>query len=101
MKKTILLLIIISTIISCKTVKPSAENNVLVLKGTVEKMGMSTFQYGTHLLKTESKTYALKTAIVKLDDYVGKEVSITGSKVEGYPVENGPDLIDVKKIVIK
>lgn len=101
MKKTIFLLILVSAIISCKTLKPSAEKNALVLEGTVEEIGMSTFQYGTHVLKTGSKTYALKAATVKLDDYVGKEVSITGSKVEGYPVENGPELIDVNKIAIK
>ena len=101
MKKTIFLFILVSTIVGCKTIKPSSEKNVLILKGTVEKMGMSTFQYGTHLLKADNKTYALKTATIKLDDYVGKEVSIKGSKVEGYPVENGPELIDVKKVVIK
>ena len=99
MKKVIFLLVLISTIISCKTLNHSGVKNELTLKGTVEQMGMSTFQYGTHLLKTGSKTYALKTTTIKLDDYVGKEVSITGSKVEGYPVENGPELLNYIFIV--
>ena len=63
--------------------------------GNLQKLGMSTFQYGTHLLKAENKTYALKSGSINLDTYLDKKVTIKGRKVVGYPVDGGPELIDV------
>ena len=63
--------------------------------GTIEKIGMSTFQYGTHLLKADNKTYALKSGSINLDTYLDKKVTIKGKKVAGYPVDGGPELVDV------
>lgn len=62
--------------------------------GTIQKLGMSTFQYGTHVLKTANKTYALKSTF-SLDPYLDKKVTIKGKKVSGYPLDGGPEFVDV------
>ena len=42
--------------------------------------------------------YALRSSSVNLDDFLNKEVVVRGSFVEGYPVDGGPEYIDVKEI---
>lgn len=68
--------------------------------GTIQKQGITTYMYGTHvLLDDKGKTlYALKSKTVRLDKYIGKKVTVTGDLVEGYPVDFGPDYLDVKEI---
>lgn len=99
MKNTILVLMLSFAMAGCGTMKNTS--GMLKLSGTIEKLEMSTFQYGTHVLKQDSKTYALRSDKVKLDDYLNKPVTIKGTKVEGYPVENGPEFIDVQEVSAK
>lgn len=75
--------------------------STVTLTGQISPLGMTTFQYGTHMIKAENKSYALKSAQVKLDDYVNKSVTLKGTKVAGYPLEGGPELIEVSEISIK
>ncbi|TDQ11354.1 hypothetical protein [Pedobacter metabolipauper] len=98
MKKLLILLVAGFTFASCNTLKSSADKDTVELSGKLEKLGMSTFQYGTHTLNTGSKTYALKSTKVSLDSFEGKQVTLKGSKVAGYPVENGPELIEVTEV---
>ena len=69
--------------------------------GTIQKTGITTYMYGTHVLKDDSgKTlYALKSDAINLDDYVDKgTVTVQGDLIPGYPVDGGPDYLDVKKV---
>lgn len=100
MKKTLILLLMGFAMTGCGTKEKNAAG-VVQLNGKIEKLEMSSFQYGTHVLEKGKKLFALKSTKVNLDDYVNKEVSLKGIKVAGYPVENGPDYIDVKEISIK
>ena len=59
---------------------------------------MTTYQYGTHTLQTSDRKYALKSDRLDLNIFVGQKVTVKGSKVEGYPVENGPELISVTNV---
>lgn len=68
------------------------------LTGTIESQGITSYQYGTHTLNTEDEFYALKSDKVSLDEYIGKEVTISGSKIEGYPVDGGPGYILVTQV---
>ena len=95
MKKLIILSLFIAIGSSCTSMKESNTANRVTATGVVEKLGMSTFQYGTHILKGEHKTYALKAEGINLDLYVNKKVTIKGKKVKGYPLEGGPELVDV------
>jgi hypothetical protein len=76
--------------------------------GVLQKKEMSSYQYGTHILKGKSlsgepdqpeTTFALKAGKkIKLNKFAGKKVIITGKKVNGYPLESGPELIEVSAI---
>ncbi len=101
MKKTLILLMLGFAIAGCGTMKEKNTNGIVQLSGKIEKLEMSTFQYGTHVLKQGKKIFALRSTKVQLDSYVDKEVIIKGVKVEGYPVENGPDFIDVQEVSAK
>lgn len=100
MKNIFLLLAIGFTFASCSTVK-SGDKNSVQLTGKIEPLGMSTFQYGSHTIQSSGKTYALKSNTVDLNGFTGKEVTVKGSNVAGYPVENGPDLIEVTQVIPK
>ncbi|MDT0690808.1 hypothetical protein RM549_13500 [Salegentibacter sp. F188] len=77
----------------------SGDNSALMeVTGTVEASGITSYQYGTHTLTSSEKKYALKSTNIDLSDYEGETVKISGEKIEGYPVENGPEYLDVQKI---
>jgi hypothetical protein len=68
--------------------------------GIIQLQGITTYQYGTHvLLDVNGNTlYALKSDILKLNNYLGKKVELQGMPVEGYPLEGGPDYLEVLTI---
>jgi len=101
MRKILILLFVGFAMVSCNTAKQAGSKNLIKLSGKLEKIGMTTFQYGTHTLQVDAKTYALKSSKVDLNAYVDKEVTLKGTKVDGYPVENGPELIEVVEITSK
>jgi len=70
------------------------------LSGVLNVQSASTYQYGTHILTDNSGnlTYALRSKTETLDKYIGKNVEITGHKVKGYPVDGGPEYLEVTKI---
>ena len=70
-------------------------------EGVIQQQGMTTYQYGTHVLKDGTKTlYALMSKSQKLDNFVGKKVKITGTLVDGYPVDGGPDFVEVTDVEV-
>ena len=101
MKKALILLTFVAIIAGCSSIKNNTNMNLITLTGKVEQLGMTTFQYGTHLIKAENKTYALKSTKVNLNNYVDKSVTLKGTKVAGYPLENGPELIEVTEVQAK
>lgn len=98
MKKILYLSLFVAVLSACSTMKNSSGTSTITLTGKIEKIGMTTFQYGTHLLKADAKTYALKSANLNLDTYLDKQVTIKGTKVEGYPIEGGPEFIAVTEV---
>lgn len=66
--------------------------------GLLIKQGFTTYQYGTHIISNDIQSYALQSKTLNLDTFVNKHVSIKGKKIEGYPLEDGPDFIDVKVV---
>jgi len=70
-------------------------------KGLLKKQEITTYQYGTHTISNEGKTYALKSSTINLDTHVNKTVTVKGNKINGYPVDGGPKLIDVKEVKYK
>ncbi len=65
-----------------------------MVAGTLEPLGITSFQYGTHRLDP----YVLQSSTVNLGRFVGQRVIVTGRPVSGYPVSGGPVLIEVSAI---
>jgi hypothetical protein len=63
--------------------------------GTLQPMGFTTFQYGSHALHGPT-FYALRSSRLDLNRYVGRQVLIFGFLVPGYPIEGGPPYVDVQ-----
>jgi hypothetical protein len=84
--------IVCLSIISCN--KDDLNGDTIEITGTIQKQGVTTHQYGTHTIKD----YAISSSSVTLDNYINQKVTIIGQKVDGYPMEDGPEYITVKKI---
>ena len=68
--------------------------------GAMEKLGITTYQYGTHAVTDEASGafYGLSSDVVDLDAYTGQRVTVYGALVPGYEggqVEGGPPIVDV------
>ena len=87
--KASLIVLIISISASCNLSKSNIKTS-----GVIQKQGITTYQYGTHTIPG----YALKSNTIDLDKYIDQKVKIKGIKVDGYPVDGGPEYIEVKKI---
>lgn len=79
----------------CKT---SVNNDDIKVTGIIEEQGITSYQYGTHTLSNDDTFYALKSDVVDLNNYLNKEVSITAEKIEGYPVDGGPEFLLVLEV---
>lgn len=68
--------------------------------GLIKRQGFTTYMYGTHVLKddNEKTLYALKSDNIKLDVFVDLYVTVKGDLISGYPVDGGPDYLNVKAI---
>src|SRR5215207_5405244 len=89
--------------LSCSNNKSSESNTVkenypFQFKGVIQKSGMTIYMYGTHTISGEGKNFALQSTTIDLDRYVNKNVVIKGNKIPGYPIDNGPEFIDVKLV---
>ena len=68
--------------------------------GIIRKQGITTYMYGTHVLLNDDKQtlYALKSDPINLDLYIDKKVKVKGDLIKGYPVDSGPNYLNVKSI---
>jgi len=102
MKKLILLGLTLMILGGCSSygVKESADNTVS-RSGVISEIGMSTWMYGSYVLSDESGK--AMTALdgddsLDLGSYQGESVEVTGTLKEGYPVDGGPEYLEVKTI---
>jgi len=99
----IITILIFSSVVGCGAVDYASKNDMVTAVGTIQKIGITTYMYGTHVLKDDNgKTlYALKSDTINLDDYVNiKNVTVKGSLISGYPVDNGPDYLKVTAVEV-
>lgn len=68
--------------------------------GIIKKQGITTYMYGTHVLLDEKgKTlYALRSDNIDLNKYINRKVTVKGYLVTGYPIDSGPNYLNVKFI---
>jgi len=96
--KAIFLSLVTSLIFLNATCDRQNSEEQMQLTGTIESQGITSYQYGSHVLNSEEEFYALKSEILNLDEYIGTDVTVLGSKIEGYPVDGGPDYILVTEV---
>ncbi len=77
----------------------SCTKNTVTKQGVLRPLGMTTFQYGSHYLGDDTNIqYALRSSTINLKDFEFYTVQITGNFVDGYPVDGGPEFINVTSI---
>lgn len=84
------------SLLACQNKKIASTQ--IEITGVIQKQGITTYQYGTHVITSEDKLFALKSSSVDLNKYLKQNVTIIGNKIAGYPIENGPDYIEVTKV---
>lgn len=80
------------------TCNSTTQTDNMELTGTIQKQGITSYQYGTHTLSNDETFYALKSDTVDLDAYIDQEVTIIAEKIPGYPLEGGPEYLLVLKV---
>lgn len=100
MKHLLSLLIVCLLVAGCSGLKSETNKNLVIVTGKLSELGMSTFQYGTHTLNSGDKIYALKSVNINLKAYEGKNVIVKGTKIAGYPLNGGPELLKVLEVIV-
>jgi hypothetical protein len=66
-------------------------------QGIVRKQGMTTYQYGDFILihRDGHTVCAMRNGEVRLEDWIGQYVEIKGATIPGYPIDGGPEYVEV------
>ena len=99
--KFLVVILILVTVLPCTGFGASSGNSgEITASGIVRKQGFTTYMYGTHvLLDDNGKTlYAIRSDSVDLDKNIDRKVTVKGDLVKGYPVDFGPQYLNVKSI---
>lgn len=91
-KISIILISLTISLNSCVVKNKNSDN--IEITGILLKQGITFYQYGTHTISG----YAVRSKSVNLDEYVNKNITVIGIKIEGYPIEGGPDFIEVFEV---
>lgn len=85
---------------TCNNATEKEQNDTnMEVTGTIQQQGITSYQYGTHTLTNDETFYALRSEAVNLDDFIDEEVTIKARKIEGYPLEGGPEYLLVLEVV--
>ena len=105
MKNIFLILVLSTTFIACEKYQaknlPAAHDpcdiisGLCEITGMIQKQGVTSYQYGTHVISG----HALRSNLVILEDFINRDVTIIGYKIDGYPLDGGPVYIEVTDIV--
>ena len=78
----------------------SAAGEVQV-EGILQGITVSQWEYGSHTIEQDGTLYALTSDTVRLDDYEGENVRVSGTRVEGYPPKEGdPEYLSVTEVTL-
>lgn len=98
MKTKLMMLMVGLAFASCSTRNVSDNQNLIKLSGKIEKLEVSGFGYGSHLINSGGKMFALTSKSIDLNKFAGKAVVAKGKKIDGYPLEGGPDYIEILEV---
>lgn len=92
-------LVIFTATCNNATENEQEETDNMKVTGAIQQQGITSYQYGTHTLTNDETFYALRSEAVNLDNYIDEEVTIKAKKIEGYPLEGGPEYLLVLEVV--
>lgn len=99
--KTLILSFLFSMVfISCE------ENKYISCEGVIQELEVTTWMYGTHIIygtaanRTENVRYALRSDNFDLSEFMLEPVLVEGQLIKGYPIDGGPEYINVDAIAI-
>ncbi len=93
--KTAAILLLALNVISCHKIL----DHRIREKGVVERQGITTYQYGSHVLVQDNNRYVLVSDRVDLDQYLNQEVTVFAKRIDAKELpEKGPDLYEVKRV---
>ncbi|UUV16879.1 hypothetical protein NRK67_02950 [Fusobacteria bacterium ZRK30] len=100
MKKLILIGVCLMVLGGCTSNRIKDEG--VKRDGVLTAVQMSTWMYGTHVLSddTGKPLTALSGQKIDLDEYEGEKVEVRGILKDGYPVDSGPEYLEVQSIEI-
>lgn len=98
MKITALSTAVVLILLTATCNNKSQKDNTLKVTGKLEAIQMSSWQYGTHTISNDKIFYALRSEKTNLEPFEGKTVTITANKIEGYPVDGGPEFLEVTEV---
>ncbi len=76
----------------------SNREKLVEVTGTIQEQGITSYQYGSHTISSGETTFALRSEKIDLNNYIDKKVTVFGKKVAGYPVDGGPEFLEVQKV---
>lgn len=100
-KFAVLLFLLITMGASCQKDDSDAHSvnaDTISITGVIAEQGITTYQYGSHVLGNEEDFYAITSETIDLDQYIGDTVTVLGRKKPGYPLSNGPEYIEVIQV---
>jgi starvation-inducible outer membrane lipoprotein len=97
-------LVVVAVMVALATASPVMAQESVVATGTMERLDIMSYQYGSHAITDEASGafYVLNSDVVDLDAYDGQRVTVYGTLVPGYEsgqVEGGPPLVYVTEVV--
>jgi hypothetical protein len=98
MKKLILMAVCFMVLGGCTSGR--IKDGEVKREGTLTAIQMSTWMYGTHILSddTGKPLTALSGQEINFDEYEGQKVEVRGTLKDGYPVDSGPEYLEVQSI---
>lgn len=84
---------------SCKKDSTPDPDAVTFTGCIYQQESITTYQYGTYSITNGTMGYALTSETIDLSQHIGDTVTIEGMKKEGYPVEDGPDYVEVTTVL--
>ncbi len=101
MKKLVLIAVCFMILGGCTSNRIKKDEGIK-REGILTAIQASIWMYGTHVLSDDigKPLSALSGKNINLDEYEGKKVEVRGILKDGYPIDSGPEYLEVYSIEV-